>query len=143
MIKEISAGGVVYRREGEEIEILLIQDRFGRWTLPKGKQELGETLEQTALREVNEETQVEGVIEQPIATTSYQFDDSQKGRVQKEVHYYLMSPLSDKIQPQLAEIKQVAWFSAEEAIEQIKKHGYRNNDLIIRQAFTLLGITLS
>lgn len=141
-MKEISAGGVVYRRAGEQIEILLIQDRFGHWTLPKGKQEAGETLEQTALREVNEETQIEGKIEQPIATTTYCYDHPEKGEVQKEVHYYLMHAHSDHVQPQLAEISQVAWFPATEAIKQIKEYGYRNNDLIIRQAYTLLGIAL-
>lgn len=139
-MKEISAGGVVYRRVGDQIEILLIQDRFGHWTLPKGKQEAGETLEQTAVREVNEETQIEGKIEQPIAITTYEYQHPEKGQVQKEVHYYLMNAINDQVQPQLNEISQVAWFPAKEAIKQIKQYGYRNNDLIIRQAYTLLGI---
>ena len=56
-LREYTAGGVVFRRlEGDRIEILMIQDRLGRWTIPKGHVEEGESLEQTALREVAEET---------------------------------------------------------------------------------------
>lgn len=55
-VREYTAGGVVFRRVGERIEILMIQDRLGRWTIPKGHVEEGESLEQTALREVTEET---------------------------------------------------------------------------------------
>lgn len=51
-MKEISAGGVVYRRTGERIELLIIEDRYMKISLPKGKQEAGETMEETALREV-------------------------------------------------------------------------------------------
>lgn len=56
-LREYTAGGVVFRRlEGDRVEILMIQDRLGRWTIPKGHVEEGESLEQTALREVAEET---------------------------------------------------------------------------------------
>lgn len=55
-VREYTAGGVVYRRSGDRVEILMIQDRLGRWTIPKGHVEEGESIEQTALREVAEET---------------------------------------------------------------------------------------
>jgi 8-oxo-dGTP pyrophosphatase MutT (NUDIX family) len=56
-VREYTAGGVVFRRADDgEPEILMIQDRLGRWTIPKGHVEDGESLEQTALREVAEET---------------------------------------------------------------------------------------
>jgi 8-oxo-dGTP pyrophosphatase MutT (NUDIX family) len=55
-VREYTAGGVVFRRLGERVEILMIQDRLGRWTIPKGHVEEGESLEQTAVREVAEET---------------------------------------------------------------------------------------
>src|SRR5690606_19580309 len=55
LMKEISAGGVVYRRtKSGAIEVQLIQDRYGRTSLPKGKMEPGETVEETALREIVE-----------------------------------------------------------------------------------------
>ena len=59
-MKEISAGGVVFRKVDGELQIQLIQDRYGKISLPKGKMEPGETIEQTALREIVEETGIEG-----------------------------------------------------------------------------------
>lgn len=59
VVREPTAGGVVYRqslkKEGK-VEILLIQDSKGRWTIPKGHIEEGETARQTAEREIREET---------------------------------------------------------------------------------------
>jgi 8-oxo-dGTP pyrophosphatase MutT (NUDIX family) len=57
-VREYTAGGVVYRKTDDQgaVDILMIQDRLGRWTIPKGHVEEGETLQQTALREVAEET---------------------------------------------------------------------------------------
>jgi 8-oxo-dGTP pyrophosphatase MutT (NUDIX family) len=56
-IPEYTAGGIAYRTLGDgKIEFLLMQDHRSRWTIPKGHVESGETLEQTALREMQEET---------------------------------------------------------------------------------------
>lgn len=57
VVREPTAGGVVYRRtKKNEIEILLIQDAKDRWTIPKGHIEEGETAQETAIREIAEET---------------------------------------------------------------------------------------
>jgi len=57
VVREPTAGGIVYRRSKQgEVEILLIQDSKGRWTIPKGHIEEGETSRQTAEREIREET---------------------------------------------------------------------------------------
>jgi 8-oxo-dGTP pyrophosphatase MutT (NUDIX family) len=57
VVREPTAGGIVYRRSKQgEVEILLIQDSKGRWTIPKGHIEEGETARQTAEREIREET---------------------------------------------------------------------------------------
>lgn len=55
-VREYSAGGVVFRTTTKGVEFLLIEDLKGRWSVPKGHVEAGETLEQTALREIGEET---------------------------------------------------------------------------------------
>jgi 8-oxo-dGTP pyrophosphatase MutT (NUDIX family) len=59
VVREPTAGGIVYRRSSktpEKVEILLIQDSKGRWTIPKGHIEENETARQTAEREIREET---------------------------------------------------------------------------------------
>jgi len=55
-IPEYTAGGIAFREADSGIEFLLMQDHRSRWTIPKGHVESGETLEQTALREMKEET---------------------------------------------------------------------------------------
>lgn len=57
IVREPTAGGIIFRHQGDdgEIEILLIQDTKGRWTIPKGHIEPGETAQQTARREIGEE----------------------------------------------------------------------------------------
>lgn len=60
-IKEYTAGGVVFRIKNNQLEFLLLQDVKGRWSIPKGHVESGETLEQTAVREIGEETGLVGI----------------------------------------------------------------------------------
>lgn len=55
-VREYSAGGIIFRYAKNGLEFLLIQDIKSRWTIAKGHVESGETLEQTALREITEET---------------------------------------------------------------------------------------
>lgn len=56
VVRELTAGGIVFRRGvGGQVEMLLIQDAKGRWSIPKGHVEEGETAQETALREIGEE----------------------------------------------------------------------------------------
>lgn len=137
-MKEISAGGVVYRRGSEGFELLMIEDRFGHWTLPKGKQEAGETEEETALREILEETGITGRIVEHIQTISYQYTHAECGLVDKTVHYYLVRAEAGMETPQLEEINKVAWLSPSEALEKQARLGYDNNDEVMRLALAKL-----
>ena len=89
----LSAGGVVYRANGGDIEVIIC----GRnspllWGLPKGTPEAEETREQTALREVNEETGLEVEIEGFIDSIEYSFfSPFDRVRYHKVVLFYLMS----------------------------------------------------
>lgn len=56
--REATAGGVIYRFGPTGLEILLVADRFERWTIPKGHIEVGETAQETAIREIGEEAGV-------------------------------------------------------------------------------------
>jgi 8-oxo-dGTP pyrophosphatase MutT (NUDIX family) len=137
---EISAGGLVYRWEKNELQIQMIQDRYGKITLPKGKMEAGETIEETALREILEETGISGRIIEVIALITYQFVHSKSGVVDKEVHYYLVEAIGGTIQAQVEEIRGVEWLAPLEAWRQQKSSGYENNEDVVRSGLKRLGI---
>ncbi|MFD2116135.1 NUDIX hydrolase [Paenibacillus yanchengensis] len=142
-MKQISAGGVVFRHTDEgELQIQLIQDRYGKVSLPKGKMEAGETVEQTALREIAEETGLVGEIIMPIDQIKYQYDHPKFGKVNKEVHYYLVKAIGGQLQPQMEEIRGVEWFEPQEAWRMQKQLGYENNDRILSGALKLLHIAV-
>jgi len=84
-----AAGGIVWRvREGRVVEVLIVhRPRYDDWTLPKGKAEPGETDEQTALREVEEETGFRCRLGREVATSLY---TDHKGRA-KTVRYWEMT----------------------------------------------------
>ena len=138
-MKEISAGGVVYRSVNGELQVMMIQDRYGKITLPKGKMEPGETVEQTALREIREETGITGVIIEPLEVIVYQYNLPQAGVVDKEVHYYLAEATGGDLQAQVEEIRGVEWLEPLEAWRQQLQSGYDNNHGVLRKALHKLG----
>ncbi|WP_284638677.1 NUDIX hydrolase [Paenibacillus silviterrae] len=138
-MREISAGGVVYRRFEGQLQIQMIQDRYGKITLPKGKMETGETIEQTALREILEETGITGSIVQPLETITYQFTLSGVGLIDKEVHYFLVEATGGKLQAQVEEIRGVEWLTPQDAWQQQMNAGYGNNDSVLMKALQALG----
>lgn len=142
-MKEISAGGVVYRKVRDRLQVQMIQDRYGKITLPKGKMEPGETIEQTALREIAEETGIVGKIVQPLEKITYQFTLSGVGVVDKEVHYYLVEATGGTLKAQVEEILGVEWLDPLEAWQQQIQSGYGNNDSVLKKALEALGYEVS
>jgi diadenosine hexaphosphate hydrolase (ATP-forming) len=134
MIEEVSAGGVAYRQGRSGQELLMIKDRYGRWTFPKGGVEPGETLEQTALREVREETSLTGPIIAKIGETKYQYQDY-RGQAEKTVHYFLIQADPTAISPQWSEIRDARWFTIDEALISC---GYDNMLPILNRSIALL-----
>ncbi len=140
-MKEISAGGVVYKKVDDQLFFLMIEDRYGKRTLAKGKQEAGETLEETALREVLEETGVRGKIISHLETISYTYvHPVQDATVDKEVHYYLIEALTDDVVAQMEEINAVFWREPLEAWRDQQQRGYDNNECVVRKALEHFGI---
>lgn len=135
MDQEFSAGGVVYRVEEGEPLILMIQDRFGRWTLPKGVVEQGEPPPAAALREIEEETGVTGQVERMLGQVSYFYSDPDRGRVAKKVVYYLVRALDRDLKPQPGEVAAVSWIPISEAIDRC---AYDNNRALLAQAAGML-----
>jgi 8-oxo-dGTP pyrophosphatase MutT (NUDIX family) len=84
------------------------------WTLPKGTPDPGETTEQTALREVGEETGLEVRIVAPLPSIEYAFIQSGT-RIQKTVHYFLMEPVGGDLSGHDHEFETVRWVPFAEA----------------------------
>jgi 8-oxo-dGTP diphosphatase len=109
-----AAGGVILRRrEGHELEVLLVRrPAYDDWTFPKGKLEPGETDEQAALREVEEETGLRCVLGRELPSTSYR---DGRGR-SKRVRYWLMEAV-DGVLGAANEVDDARFLSLREAAE--------------------------
>ena len=84
------------------------------WTLPKGTPDPGESVEETALREVGEETGLQVRILEPLPSIEYAF--VQDGtRIHKTVHYFLMEPIGGDLSRHDAEFERVRWVHFDEA----------------------------
>lgn len=85
-------------------------DRRGRlmWSLPKGHVEPGETREQAAVREVSEETGIEGRILAPLGAIDFWFV-AEGRRIHKTVHHFLMEQTGGELSADDAEVVDVAW----------------------------------
>lgn len=130
----VSAGGVVYREGERGIEVLLCgRERERLWALPKGTPEIGETLEETAVREVREETGLAVEIEEDLGTIEYRFARPAQGVLfDKTVHHFLLSPTgSGSLDTHDAEYDRVEWFEIDEAMRMMT---HRSEEQIVRRA---------
>lgn len=114
-VHETSAGGLVIDgldgpRESQVAALIGRIDRRGRmlWSLPKGHIELGETAEQTAIREVAEETGIRGSVLAALGRIDYWFVTDGR-RVHKTVHHYLMRFSGGELSDEDLEVAEVAW----------------------------------
>jgi 8-oxo-dGTP diphosphatase len=106
-----AAGGLVYRRDGDDLRLLLVhRPRYDDWTFPKGKAHEDESDEECAVREVSEETGLQVELEDELATTEY---TDGHGR-SKRVRYWLMRPVSGSFTP-TEEVDEIRWCSRAEA----------------------------
>jgi len=136
-LEKTSAGGVVVRVDGA-VEVCLIRPA-GRsvWGLPKGGVEDGETYEQTALREVAEETGLEGQVQQELGAIDYSFySREQGGRVHKTVHYFLVRAIGGDTSRHDHEVSEARWVHIRQALRLMT---YPNEREMVRRAAEALG----
>lgn len=154
-IRAYSAGGVVFRLHTSDsstkqtisdqwsashhndasAEVALVgRSHSGMWALPKGTPQSGETLEQVATREVQEETGLEVRLITYIGSISYSFVHD-KVRFQKQVRHFLFEAIGGDTSLHDAEYDRVEWFSFPEALRRLT---YQNEVNILSQAEDIL-----
>ena len=134
----VSAGGIVHRTDGGGIQVALCgRTRHGTWNLPKGTPGAGESLEQTALREVREETGLEVVIEEPLGYIEYWFTQpNDAARSHKRVYFYLMRCTGGSTGAHDPEFDEVRWFPVADALHTLT---FPNEASVLRRAMDALA----
>ena len=121
-VDEVSAGGLVIDSTGTKGLLIGRRDLKDQtrerllWSLPKGHIEEGETPEQAAIREVQEETGIESEIARELGVIDFWFMAG-GNRIHKTVHHYLFKEVCGRLAPQITEVDDVGWFPLNEIIE--------------------------
>ena len=121
-VDEVSAGGLVIDSTGTKGLLIGRRDLKDQtrerllWSLPKGHIEEGETPEQAAIREVQEETGIESEIARELGVIDFWFMAG-GNRIHKTVHHYLFKEVGGSLAPQITEVDDVGWFPLGEIIE--------------------------
>jgi ADP-ribose pyrophosphatase YjhB (NUDIX family) len=136
-VDETSAGGLVVDQTRRTAALIGRLDRRGRllWSLPKGHIEAGETAEQAAVREVEEETGIIGRVVAPLGTIDFWFVAEDR-RVHKTVHHFLLRALGGELCDDDVEVAEVAWVPLAELESRL---AYADERRLIRRATELLA----
>ena len=133
MERESSAGGIVYKKENDQI-LWLIQRPKGNpeyrgnlgWTLPKGRIDEGETIEQAALRETAEEAGIRAKIIEKLPTIKIFYTNKEGQKVLKFITYFVMEWLENMKEGFGPETEEIKWLSQTEASELLVHKNERN-----------------
>jgi 8-oxo-dGTP diphosphatase len=120
---QTSAGGVVYRRDGDRVEVVIVAvGPNNRWQLPKGLVDKNEKPEVTAVREAREEGGVASEVVAHIETIEYWYVGLENGlrvRFHKRVHFYLLRYVSGDTKDHDWEVNESRWVPMEHAAAQL------------------------
>lgn len=137
-IYEHSAGGVIVKREGDELLVLLIKPaNRDYWQLPKGGIDPGESIEGAAVREVTEETGVEASILTDLEPITF-FYQRHGQKYMKTVDFFLMDYQSGSLENHDHEVDEARWFHPEEASATLTFESERN---VVKAALEYLKTT--
>ena len=116
----ISAGGLVYKKNHSVIYfVLCYKNKTNRWHLPKGTQEFNESICNTAIREVKEETGLEVKIKVFLSNIYYKFIDNQNNMLNKKVAFYIMEAIDGSFKNHDKEFDKIIWANSNEAIKEL------------------------
>lgn len=132
VVKEKSCGAVIVRNNDHRQKFLIIQQVQGHWCFPKGHMEGKETEQETALREIKEETGLKVEFIKGFRKTS---EYSPKPGVIKEVVYFLARPVGGKEKIQKSELKDMAWVDPVGAIAALT---YDSDADLLKEAYAFL-----
>lgn len=136
MKRQFSAGGVVFNKDGQ---VLLIKNSsmqgkmIDYWGFPKGHVEEGESSEETALREIKEETGIKAKIISKLGDSKYSFTWGEE-KIFKVVTIYLMEYLSGDPQDHDWEVSEAKWFDPKEALKILN---FFQDKTLLRKALEL------
>ena len=134
----VSAGGLVIRAVGGRPEIVVGRRKRERdgyvWSLPKGTPEEGETREETALREVREESGLEVRILSYFDAISYSFVRTGE-RIEKTVYYYIMEAIGGSFEQYDKEFDELRWVRMDEAVRLLD---FQTESGLVQRAYDAL-----
>lgn len=121
-VEETSAGGLLIDFDRNPLSTVIIgrYDRRGRmvWSLPKGHIEPGETREQTAKREIQEETGIEGEVLAELGSIDFTFIADGK-RIHKTVHHFILRRTGGQVSTADVEVADVAWVALHDVADRL------------------------
>jgi len=135
--EEISAGGVVFRRSPRGVRFLLIRDSYKNWGFPKGHLEGEELPDAAAMREVGEETGLQGLtLKGPVEIIDWHFR-FRGHQVHKVCHFFLIEAASGHARPLRKEgITACKWLPLDEAVALVS---YDNARTVLARAAAMLA----
>jgi len=126
---EKSCGALVYRKQGEKLQLLILRHRMGgHWSFPKGHVEAGETETETALREVKEET---GLNIELLSGFREQVTYSPRQGIKKDVVYFLGFAKDSRTSRQEEEISEIRWINLDQTYNYLT---YENDRRLVQSA---------
>jgi len=130
------SGAVVYAEEAGNMYFALVHDIFGHWTLSKSKVAESETVEQGAMRALKEEIGLPVEIEAELGNNEYIATQPEKGKVRKQVHYFLAkAPYQDLVLAKKGGLDDAKWFRVADILEL---NFYEDILPIVTKAITML-----
>lgn len=138
-IREMSAGGMVYRQADDGYYFVLILDAYDKWTFPKGHVDKGEKEETAALREIGEETGLKNLKSKGyLGETEVKVHKPNEKPFRKLIKYYLVESQDEALMvPDTSELKDVKWYTAKQALDIL---GYENAKDIFKKGLEELGL---